>query len=282
MLEIFALCSCACLACLWCAIALELTKDRSTRKKFDEIFGTNCMQCTKDRGLINTIPYSNNHNVTRKTSNKDTTRVTCPIKRRKHKIQEKKEGTYRMDIKKKVRKKLNGVQRGSRKFVKPNFINSVSSPYIYPHEYAVNGYTINGMPHCRVCCRVRNGCECKKTAENIPVYNLNVHNSSCPNLTYQRQQCNNGSPVRLSYYSLAFDPSQRQPISTNIPTIPNINNIPYLSNIPKVFKDTIPNIANIPNLANIPNVPNILKSYTKQKPLAYRRKRYFPRKLRGR
>ncbi|KAL2729929.1 uncharacterized protein V1477_015740 [Vespula maculifrons] len=282
MLEIFALCSCACLACLWCAIALELTKDRNTRKKLDEIFGTNCTQCTKDHGPINTISCSNNH-VSRKTSNKDT-RTICPIKRRKHKIQEKKECTNRMDIKRKVRKKLNNSHRGNRRLVKPNFLNSVSFPYLHSNNgYAINEHAMSGMPcsPCKICCHVRNGCQCKKNIENLPAYNLNIHNSSCPNLTYQRQQCNNGSPVRLSYYSLAFDPCQRQPpaVSNNIPTA--ISNIPYVSNIPKVFKDNVLNIPNIPNIANIPNVPNIWKDCTKQKP-TFRRKRYFPRKLRGR
>ncbi|XP_046821771.1 uncharacterized protein LOC124425461 isoform X2 [Vespa crabro] len=140
---------------------------------------------------------------------------------------------------------------------------------------------------CKVCCRVKNRCECAKTNENVPTFDVTIHNCSCPNLNcqgqQQQQQHYNGSPIRLSYYSMTFDPCQQMPIS-------NINNIPHISNIPKVFKNNIPNVLNIPNISNIPNmtnisnVPNIWKDYTqyyKQIPANFKRKRYFPRKLKG-
>ncbi|XP_032691509.1 uncharacterized protein LOC116854079 isoform X2 [Odontomachus brunneus] len=47
MLEIIALCSCACLACLWCVLAFEVARDKycDSWTMLDKLCGRRCAKC---------------------------------------------------------------------------------------------------------------------------------------------------------------------------------------------------------------------------------------------
>lgn len=210
MLEIFALCSCACLACLWCAVFLEMTKGRCCSKGLDEIFSWNCTKCSKDHRCTDQKGQTSSKlcckDVRLKKFNRKERKI--PQARDFEETRKKDEGRSCRCCRRLLPAKTSCNQPCSR---------SQSFPRLRPSHTAIT----TCKRACKICHRVKHGCACTKDNDlmhELPTSWIHHHpdRSSCPNLISQDQCCcYYRSPVRYFYHSLAYDPYERS-IDRNI------------------------------------------------------------------
>ncbi|KAK2583869.1 hypothetical protein KPH14_001143 [Odynerus spinipes] len=213
MLEIFALCSCACLACLWCAVILELTKEKGSGKGLGNAFGRNCSTCSKDRRCTDC-----KRQFSRKSCNKNTRANNSYHK--KHKMRDRVEIRGKDEEKRSCR-----CCHCSSPIVtspEPPFTRSRSFPRLRPNRRAI---TVCKRA-CKICRRVKHGCAYARDNnfmhENPSSWHLCGHHSSCPNLTAQGQRGTDRRSPKGTMTLLPPTVEQQQLINEEIPPDPEM------------------------------------------------------------